>query len=181
MLEIYFMLESIVTSKTRIKLLLKFFINPSTKTYLRELANEFGDSTNSIRIELNRLSKANLLLSKNSGRTVLYKANTKHSFFKDIQNVAMKYVGIDQLIESMVSKLGDIKFAYVIGDYAKGVDSGIIDLIIVGELKINTLNRLTLKTEKIIKRKIRTMVLNENEFKKLSKTLDINNAFLIWS
>ena len=174
------MLESLVTSKTRIKLLLKFFINPSTSTYLRELAKEFGDSTNSIRVELNRLSKANLLLTKDSGRTVLYKANTKHSFFKDLQNVAIKYVGIDQLVETMVSKLGHVKSAYVIGDYAKGIDSGIIDLILIGKIKKQVLDRLTVKTEKIIKRKIRTIILTHKEFKKLSKTLDIEHSFLIW-
>jgi len=175
------MLESLVTSKTRIKLLLKFFINPSTRTYLRELAKEFGGSTNSIRVELNRLSKADLLLTKNSGRTVLYKANTNHSFFKDLQNVAIKYVGIDQLVEKMVSKLGDVQFAYVIGDYAKGIDSGIIDLILIGKIKKHVLERLTEKTEKLIKRKIRTIVLTETEFKKLSNTLDIKHALLIWS
>ena len=175
------MLESLVTSKTRIKLLLKFFINPGTITYLRELSNEFGDSTNSIRVELNRLSKADLLVTENSGRTILYKANTKHSFFKDLQRVAIKYVGIDQLIEEIVSKLGDVRFAYVIGDYAKGVDSGIIDLILIGKIKKQALNRLTEKTEKIIKRKIRTIILTQKEFKKLSKTLDIEHSFLIWN
>ena len=74
------MLDSLVTSKTRIKLLLKFFINPHTKAYLRELAKEFGESTNAVRLELNRLTKANLLVSKNKGRTVMYNANTDHAF-----------------------------------------------------------------------------------------------------
>ena len=58
------MLESLITSKTRIKLLLKFFINPSTKAYLRELVKEFDASTNSIRLELNRLEESDLLISQ---------------------------------------------------------------------------------------------------------------------
>ena len=57
------MLKSLITSKTRVKLLLKFFINPLTKAYLRELAKELDVSTNSIRLELNRLEKSNLLLT----------------------------------------------------------------------------------------------------------------------
>ena len=99
------MLESLITSKTRIKLLLKFFINPGTKAYLRELANEFDESTNSVRLELNRLTKANLLISQNRGRTILYNANKEHTFFRDIQNIALKYVGIDHIIENMVQSL----------------------------------------------------------------------------
>ena len=174
------MLESLVTSKTRIKLLLKFFINPSSRAYLRGLAKEFNESTNSIRVELNRLTKSDLLVSNNEGRTVLYKANTKHTFFKDIQNVVLKYVGIDDLVENMVSKLGDVKSAYIIGDYANGIDSGIIDLVLIGEIKQDILNKLTSKTEALINRKIRSVVLTKKEFKRLNKTLDIDNSLLIW-
>ena len=174
------MLDTLVTSKTRIKLLLKFFINPGTKAYLRELAKEFGESTNSVRLELNRLTKANLLVSKNRGRTILYNANTEHAFFKDIQKIALKYVGIDSLIENMVLKLGQVESAYVIGDYAKGKDSGIIDMVLIGEIDKSILLDLATKTEKIIKRKIRTVVLNKKEFKTLNKTLNIEHALLIW-
>ena len=174
------MLDSLVTSKTRIKLLLKFFINPETKAYLRELAKEFGESTNSVRLELNRLTKANLLVSQNRGRTILYNANTNHTLFGDIQSIALKYVGIDRIAATMVQSLGKVKFAYIIGDYAKGKDSGIIDLILVGNINQEILQQLIEKTEKLIKRKIRPMTLTEKEFNKLDKTLDIEHAFPIW-
>ena len=175
------MLDSLVTSKTRIKLLLKFFINPETRAYLRELAKEFGESTNSVRLELNRLTKANLLVSQSHGRTILYNANTEHSFFRDIQNIALKYVGIDRIAANMVSSLGEVQSAYIIGDYAKGKDSGIIDLLLIGKINKEILQQLIEKTEKLIKRKIRPMILTKEEFKKLNKTLDVEHAFPIWS
>ena len=175
------MLDSLVTSKTRIKLLLKFFINPGTKAYLRELAKEFSESTNSVRLELNRLTKANLLISQNRGRTILYNANTDHTLFRDIQSIALKYVGIDRIAVNMVSSLGEVQSAYIIGDYAKGIDSGIIDLLLIGEIDHGVLQQLIKKTEKLIKRKIRTMILTKEEFKKLNKTLDVEHAFPIWS
>ena len=174
------MLESLITSKTRIKLLLKFFINPGTKAYLRELANEFDESTNSVRLELNRLTKANLLLSQNCGRTILYNANTEHAFFRDIQNIALKYVGIDHIIDNMVQSLGEVKAAYIIGDYAEGQDSGIIDLVLIGVINQAILQQLIEKTEKLINRKIRPMILTKKEFKKLNKPLDIKHALPIW-
>ena len=174
------MLDSLVTSKTRIKLLLKFFINPGTRAYLRELAKEFGESTNSVRLELNRLTKANLLVSQTRGRTVMYNANTEHSFFRDIQNLVLKYVGIDRIIENMVQSLGEVQSAYIIGDYARGKDSGIIDLLLIGKIEQKILQQLIEKTEKLINRKIRPMILTEKEFKRLDKTLDIKHAFPIW-
>ena len=174
------MLESLITSKTRIKLLLNFFINPSTKAYLRELAKEFDVSTNSIRLELNRLEKSNLLISKTQGRTVQYQANSKNTLFKDIRSIALKYVGIDRLIENIISKLGDLRSAYIIGDYAYGMDTGIIDVVLIGSIDKDILNQLVEKTETLIHRKIKWLILKEKEFKRLKDTLDISHALKAW-
>ena len=103
-----------------------------------------------------------------------------HTFFKDIQRIALKYVGIDHIVDNIVQSLGDVKYAYIIGDYAKGVDSGIIDLIIIGEIDQKILRQFIEKTEKLINRKLRSLLLTEKEFNKLNKTLDIEHAFPIW-
>jgi len=155
-------------------------MNPGTQAYLRGLANEFGESTNAIRVELNRLTKAKLLKSSNEGRTVQYLANKDHSLFKDLQSVVKKYVGIDKLAEELAAKLGDIHSAYVIGDYARGIDSGLIDLVLVGKVEEEKLKEVTEKTEQLIERKIRTLVLNQDEFLKLKDRLEIKNALFIW-
>ena len=126
------MLNTLITSKTRINLLLKFFLNPGTKAYLRELAAEFDESTNSVRVELNRLTDAKLLKSANLGRKIIYRANSKHNLFQDIQNVVRKFVGLDQLVEDLIKRLGTVDKAFVIGDYARGIDSGLIDVVLVG-------------------------------------------------
>ena len=174
------MLESLITSKTRIRLLLKFFLNPETRAYLRELASEFGESTNGIRLELNSLTKAKLLKSSNIGRTVVYRANKDHTLFTDIQSVVQKYVGIDHLVDDLISELGQIDAAYIIGDYAHGSDTGLIDLVIVGQVKVDVLQHLIDKTGKIISRKIRPLVLDQEELQFLWKQLDIGHALHIW-
>ena len=174
------LLDSLITSKTRIKLLLKFFLNPGTRAYLRGLATEFGESTNAIRVELNRLTEAKILKSVHSGRTVQYRANKKHSFYKDMQSVVKKYVGLDKLAEELIARLGDIQAAYVIGDYAKGSDSGLIDLVLVGQVDDEKLKEMTTKTEKLINRKIRTLVLDPSDLEKLNSRLDIEHALFIW-
>ena len=174
------MLESLITSKTRVKLLLKFFINPLTKSYLRELAKEFDVSTNSIRLELNRLEKSNLLISEIQGRTVQYQANTKNTLFKDLRSIALKYVGIDSLIENIISKLGELRSAYIVGDYAHGMDTGIIDIVLIGNIDKDILNQLVEKTEILIHRKIKWLILKEKEIESLKDTLDISHALKVW-
>ena len=175
------MLDTLITSKTRINLLLKFFLNPGTKGYLRELAAEFGESTNAIRVELNRLSDAKLLQSTNLGRKVIYRANNQHNLFRDIQSVVRKYVGLDRLVEDVVNKLGSVDAAYVIGDYARGIDSGLIDVVLIGTVDSETLENFVLKTGDLIDRKIRPLVLNNEEFEKLRARLDIDHALPIWN
>ena len=174
------MLDTLITSKTRIKLLMKFFMNPDTRAYLRELASEFGESTNSIRVELNRLSKAKLLSSKNAGRTIEYRANTKHTLFNEIHSLVEKYMGIDQVIDKLVKRLGKVEAAYLIGDYARGIDSGLVDIVLVGDIDKIALDRIAEKRGKDMSRKIRPLVLNKKELQDLWLQLGMNQALLIW-
>ena len=175
------MLESLITSKTRIKLLLKFFLNTETAAYMRGLAEEMGESTNAIRIELNRLTKAGILRSYPQGRTILYGANKKHPLYPDLHGLMMKYTGIDKLVDSVIAKLGSIEFAFIAGDYAQGIDSGIIDVIIVGNVDRQYLESLVQQVEELISRKIRSLVLNREEFDRLKTTLKIEKAVIIWN
>ena len=174
------MLESIITSKTRVKLLMKFFLNPYTNSYLREIATEFSESTNGVRVELNRLTKAGLLLSKRSGRLVEYTSNKEHQLFNEITSIVQKFVGIDQVIDKLVLKLGDVKSAYIIGDYARGIDSGIIDILLIGDINKTELARIVDNASFNINRKIRYLILTKKEFQKLSSELRIEKALLIW-
>ena len=170
----------IIASKTRIKLLIRFFFNPETKSYLRELAKEFNVSTNSVREELNQLTKTKLLKSEKDGRQVYYSAETSHPLFPELKSMVSKVMGIDQVIDGIVNRLGDIEEAYLIDDYAEGKDTGIIDLLLVGDVDQYHLNDLTRKTERYIKRKIRSLVLSRDEYKNLLPELRKRPRVLIW-
>ena len=111
---------------------MKFFMNPGTQAYLWEIASEFSESNNSICVELNRLSKAKLLSSKSLGRTVEYRANTKHSLVIEIHSLVEEYMGIDQIKDKLVKRLGKVEGAYFIGNYARGIDSGMVDIVLIG-------------------------------------------------
>ena len=174
------MLESLITSKTRINLLLKFFMNPNTQGYLRELATEFGESSNAVRLELNRLAAAKVLQSKPEGRTIKYRANISHPFFEELSSVVKKMVGLDQVIEKVLSELGGLERAFITGDYASGRDSGLIDLVVVGDIDRRRLETLTAKTEALIQRKIRTLIVSEAEYQKLKPRFAEEPLLLLW-
>ncbi|MEJ2166198.1 MAG: GntR family transcriptional regulator, partial [Desulfobacterales bacterium] len=147
---------------------------------LRELAKEFGVSTNAVREELNQLTRTNLLKSEKNGRQVFYQANTEHSLFPELKSMVSKVMGIDQVIDGIVNRLGDLERAYLIDDYAEGKDTGIIDIILVGNIDQYHLNDLSRKTERYIDRKIRTLVLSRNEYDEIFLDLKDRPLFLIW-
>lgn len=175
------MLESLITSKTRIKLLLKFFLNSGNTAYLRGLEPEFGESTNAIRHELNRFEKADLLISKVEGNKKLYQANTNHPLFPEIHKLLLKHIGLDKVIEKVTVKLGHLQEVYLVGELAKGKNSKVIDLWFVGQnLDRGYLMKLAEKAETLIKRKIRYLVLDENEIKDFLKNKGKNELLLVW-
>jgi predicted nucleotidyltransferase len=158
------MIDTLISSKTRIKLLLKFFLNSKNRAYLRNLEEEFGESTNAIRLELNRFEEAGMLLSKTEGNKKIFKANILHPLFGDIRNIVMKYVGIDQILEYVIKRLGQLEEVYLVGDFARGLNGDIIDLVFVGKIDQQFLTELVEKTEKRINRRIRYIVFEPNEF-----------------
>ncbi len=175
------MLQALIPSKMRLKLLLKFFLNTSTESYLRNLEAEFGDSSNAIRQELNNLEKAGLLESRSGGNKKFFRANTSHPLFPELHNIIMKYVGIDQIIDRVVSGLGSVHRVYLTGSFARGTDSQIIDLIFTGK-KINReyLLELVEKSEKLIQRKIRFVVFTDEEIKTFFESNPKEKILLLW-
>jgi hypothetical protein len=156
------MLDSLVTSKTRVKLLLKFF-SYNNSSYLRSLAKEFDESTNAIRVELNRLTEAGLLTAGDAGNTKIYRANNSHPFFDEIRNMVSKFLGLEQLLEEVVRRLGNVEKAYIVGDYAQGIDSGTIQLLLIGgNIDLDYLDFLINKTYKKVNRKVEVKVLEKD-------------------
>lgn len=173
------MLEAIISSKTRVKLLLKFFLNSKTEGYLRGLEQEFGESSNGIRIELNRFEKAGMLKSETSGNRKYFKANTKHPLFNEMHNILKKYIGVDKIIEKVVKNLGDVDDVYMVGSLSKGIDVQVIDLIFFGNVDKEYLVRLIDKAEEHLSRKIRYLTYEKKFLEEVLE--DYPDALLLWS
>tara|TARA_B100000963_G_C22582631_1_gene651593 strand:- start:1145 stop:1657 length:513 start_codon:yes stop_codon:yes gene_type:complete len=149
------MLNKLITSKTRLRLLIKFFISQANKGYLNGLANEMGESTNSIRKELNHLYDAGYLKKIKNDNKVEYQVNSKHPLYQTLRNVVLKHLGIEDIVEAVLEKMGNVNQIILVGDYAEGKDSGNIEIFLIGKnLDMNYITQLEPKIEKIIDRKV---------------------------
>ena len=149
------MLGELITSKTRLRLLIKFFISQANKGYLNGLATEMGESTNAIRKELNHLQGAGYLDKIKVDNKVEYKANTKHPLFQVLRKVVLKHLGLEDIVETVLDRMGNVREIILVGDYAKGNDTGLIEVFLIGkDLNMNYINQLEEKIEKLIGRKV---------------------------
>jgi len=156
-------LSELITSKTRLRLLLKFFSRPGVRGHLRGLAEEFGESTNSIRLELNKLEQAGLLIKETEGQKNVYFVDERNTFHSELVKLVSKYLGFDQIINDLLFKVGEIKEVYIVGDYARGVDGGVIEVVIVGDIQPTEITQIVYNIENKIGRKI-ALVVMKSEF-----------------
>jgi len=149
------MLGELITSKTRLRLLIKFFISQANRGYLNGLATEMGESTNSIRKELNHLQGAGYLEKVKVDNKVEYKANVKHPLFEVMQKVVFKHLGLEDVVETVLERMGDVDQIILVGDYAQGNDSGLIEVFLIGQdLNMGYITQLEDKIEDLIGRKV---------------------------
>jgi DNA-binding transcriptional ArsR family regulator len=135
-------LNAVIPSRTRVQILVKLFLNPGVRAYLRSLAKEFDVSPNAVRTELNNLRLHKVLVSQRDGRNVYFRANTTHPLFPELSSMVRKITGVDELMKSVVDRLGNLEAAYLVGDYARGADTGIIDVVLVGEVDKDPAGRI---------------------------------------
>lgn len=176
------MIETLISSKTRIKLLIKFFLNSNNASYLRNLEEEFGESTNGIRLELNKFEKAGFLNSYAEGNKKMFTANTQHPLFKDINRIIMKMVGVEYLMDYILQHVGQLECVYLVGELAKGQNSDTIEIILIGtNINQQFLNEQVDKAEKKINKKIQYLIFTSEEFEQ-NKNKDVKvKPLLLWN
>ena len=149
------MLGELITSKTRLRLLIKFFVSQANKGHLNGLATEMGESTNGIRKELNHLQEAGYLQKLKVNNKIEYKANTNHPLFETLRKVVFKHLGLEDLVEKVLERMGYVDQIILVGDYAKGNDSGLIEVFLIGkDLNMEYISQLEDKIEDLIGRKV---------------------------
>jgi len=148
---------------------------------LRSLEEEFGESTNAIRLELNKFEEAGLLVSSAEGNKKVFQANHSHPFFPELHGILLKYTGLDQIIETVSQRLGNLEEVYLVGKLSRGLESRIIDLVFVGTINKEYLSSLIEKSEKLVNKKIKFVVFEMNEFIEIRNEVLPKDHFLLWT
>lgn len=170
------LLRPLITSKTRLKLLVRFFLNQDLSGYLQSLSKELNENTNSVRVELNRLEKASLLSAEKQGRRKVYSVNTEHPLSTDLSNMLRKVTGIDALVDRVVSRIGDtLEQVWITGALAMGINSDELEVTLVGEaLDTDYLGDMMSKVEALIEKTITWQVCSSDA------EIDSETALLVW-
>ena len=154
------MIDTFLQGKIRVKLLTKLLLNPSNTVYLRGLEKEFGVSSNTVRVELNKLSEIKLIevVENLESNQKQYRANASHPLFDNLRGFILKQFGLDSLIEKVFDRLGDLEEVYLTHDWAEGNTGPFMDLVVVGKVDQNYMHELIGKVEPVVNRKIRVAV-----------------------
>lgn len=158
------MLSELITSQTRIRLLIKFFLNKENTGYLRGLEREFHESSNSIRLELSNLENMHLLKSYNNGNKKCYQVDTTNKFYEDIRSMLLKELGIEQIKNTLTKNIDGLIDVFILGDLANGIVTNLIDIALVGDIMDKlSVNNLINEIEIQTKKKIRYVLINNYE------------------
>ena len=159
--------DHLFAGKVRLKLLTRLFLNPGSQVYLRQLQKELNVSSNTVRLELNKLSAMKLIatLDNEEGKIKKYMANTLHPLYSNLRELILKYMGVDHLLEEVFYKLGDLEEVYLTGEIAEGKNTPFIDLVVVGDIDRVFFNQLVEKAESLLNKKIRTAIYTIDEFR----------------
>ena len=170
------LLGPLITSKTRLKLLLRFFLNQNLSGYLQGLSKELDENTNSIRVELNRLEEAGLLSSELQGRRKLYRVNDSHPLTSDLTSIVRKVSGIDALVDKVVENLPGLSQVWICGALARGIQGDSIDCLLIGtDLNSKYIAGLSARVKELTGKKVHTQVLEQMPDEKREQCL------LVWA
>jgi len=171
------MLDAIISSKSKRKILTLLLTNPKRRFYVREISRGIGGNVTSVRCELKKLSSIGLLTSEKEGNLLYYKINTKCLLYKELKGLIYKTEAFGSYLKDMAKLPGDVRVAFVYGStaYDQERERSDIDLFVLGDIDGEKLHKCIFNLEEKIDREINTVHMDMAEFKdKLKK----KNAFL---
>jgi predicted nucleotidyltransferase len=172
------MLENLFHSKTRVKILSYFSLNPEKRVYIREFSRIINENINSVRRELINLENIGLLIVEEESNLKYYKMNNHSPIYEEITKIFLKTKGLLSVIKNNLKKYENIDTAFIYGSYASGsqkFDSD-LDLFIVGEINEDFLVEEFYELEKEYSKEINYVLFTRKEIK---EGLKDKNSFIL--
>lgn len=160
------MLDDLITSKSRIKLLNIFLVYPYEMLHVRELVRRTEDEINAVRRELAFLEKKGVLLKEPRANRVYYQLNKNYPFYFDLLRLGAKITGLGAGIIKNRIKLGKIKYAMFSGRFVRKLKKQAedVDFLLVGTVVLPEIALLVRNEEARLQAEINYTVMTEDEF-----------------
>lgn len=161
-------------SKITKKLLSYFFLNPGESLYVNELARNLALDKRNLVKKIKELETEKLLKSQDRGNLKLYSINKDYPLYNEYRQIVLKTIGFEENLKNAIKDVEGIKGAYIYGSYAKDkMDAhSDIDLLVVGNQSITSLQKNLNELQKATNREINVVNMDEKEFKKKIKNKD---------
>ncbi len=163
-------LKKLFSSSIRADLLSFLLNNPDEKFYVRELASLIRKNPSGVKRELDSLEKIGVLVSHKVANLKYFQANKNSSVFPELKNLIAKALSLPAALRTIVKNAGT-KTAFIYGPYAEGVDTGSVDLFMIGITSNNIGSSLKELEEKYV-RKINYTSIDEAEYKQKKDKAD---------
>jgi DNA-binding transcriptional ArsR family regulator len=159
------MLQDLIISKCRVKILQTFLAQPQEIFYIRQIVRATKEEINAVRRELNHLEKAGLVKKEPRGNRLYYWLDKDHPLYGDLLSLVSKTVGLGKLIIDNKNKIGKVVLAAMSGRFARGLPTkeGAVDLLVVGEIEINKLAELIRGAESELGREVNYTAMTKAE------------------
>jgi len=160
------MLEKLFSSTTRVTLLTYLLSNPEMRFYLRQLERETGLAASTLKDELHRLEEIGLLRASQVGNIRFYQVDREFVLYPELKSMILKTQGVAKVIKENLATLGEIKYAFIYGSFAKGEEKlgSDIDVMIIGHVDLVRLNSLLSSVEDKLRRTINYIVFSPQDW-----------------
>jgi len=166
------MLETLLGSKLRAKVLGWLFTHPDERYFVRQLTTLVEEDSTNVSRELARLEKTGILVTTTEGKQKYYQANRQSPLFNELHGLMLKTVGVADIIKKALEpRMADIKLAFIFGSVARSTDDrrSDIDLMVVGKISFGDVVSLLTPAEQKLGREVNLVVYPVAEFKKKVK------------
>ncbi|MDD5419139.1 MAG: nucleotidyltransferase domain-containing protein [Methanomicrobiaceae archaeon] len=171
------MLANLFTSRTRVRLLTLFLMNPNRRMYVREIVRAIGGNINAVRRELANLEEIGLLSSTREGTSRYYLVNREFPILSELTGIILKTEGLSLVLADRLAGIGGIEAAFIFGSFARGEagSESDIDLFIVGDVDERLLAMAVREIELQISREINYVLFSPEE---LAERVSRNDPFI---
>jgi len=180
------MLQTLISSKNRAKVLTFFLTHPDERFYYTELLRRLDITPSALQNELARFTKAGLLETKREANARFYWVNKDFPLYPELKSIVLKTSGLADELKQELSNIGEINFAFIYGSFAKNTEDikSDIDLMIIGNPNLDTLTEVISRAEENLSREINSTTFETKEWSERIKKKDsfvtdvLNNAKL---